>query len=98
MITAFLSYNAFYTKYFALSASYYAIYFSSIALVNSTPNARSVIDTSSIMIIKSAALSSSVFLIRKLICSLYVNNYDALYCATTDLSTSLTIEGKTLAS
>ena len=56
MMICCLSYSACSTKYFALSAYCWAICFSSIALVNSCPKLRSVIDTSSRTIWKSLNL------------------------------------------
>ncbi len=56
IIVDFLSSKAYYTWYLALSAYYYAIYFSSIAFVNSYPNTKSTIETSSKMIANSLSL------------------------------------------
>lgn len=96
MMIDFLSSIAFWTIYLALSACYWAICFSSIALVNSYPKTRSTMDTSSRIILNYFNLSARPILILTEICSLYANNVAALYWATTDFKTSLTTDGSTL--
>jgi len=92
----FLTSLAYSTWNLARSASYWAIYLASIASKYSFPKVNSVIDTSSILMLKVRALSSKLLLILAETYSLWESNYEALYCAITALKTSLTMEGNTL--
>mmetsp|Transcript_21178 Transcript_21178/g.35517 ORF Transcript_21178/g.35517 Transcript_21178/m.35517 type:complete len:210 (+) Transcript_21178:602-1231(+) len=80
------------------SASCCATCFTSIARANSSPNERWVRATSSSRMLKSAArVVSACFTLRET-WSRKVSSSAALYCATTDFSTSLPMDGSTRSS
>ena len=72
--------------------------FASTAAVNSLPNLRSVIETSSSRMWNSVARFVSSSRTSRETASRFVMSCSALYCATTALSTSLPIDGSTRSS
>mmetsp|Transcript_16339 Transcript_16339/g.51345 ORF Transcript_16339/g.51345 Transcript_16339/m.51345 type:complete len:201 (+) Transcript_16339:387-989(+) len=98
MTAALRSWSALSTTYVWRCASCSATCFDSIALVNSAPNERCVMATSSSWMLKSLARAVSPSRILWDTWSRMVRSWSALYWATTDLSTSLPIEGRTRSS
>ena len=86
------------TMYLALSESCWATCFASTAAEYAVEKARFVMDTSSSKILKSPALFTSMLRICVLTRSRFVSSSEALYCATTALVTSFTIDGSTRSS
>ena len=90
-----LSCLAFSTMNLARSASCCATCLASMAAVYSRPKVSAVMDTSSRSMLKPAARWMSCERTARDTCSRWVMSCEALYCATTDLRVSWTMDGRT---